>query len=118
VTPTRRAVCFVLVAALLLALLAPICWAAPVPSQTTCATPAAADQQAVAAERGLVKGALMDFGLSEKDAASRVAQLSDAEVHAIAADLSALQAAGATSTEQWDTLTVLLLLILVAILAS
>jgi hypothetical protein len=104
--------------ALALAMLAPMASAAPVPSQTTCATPAAGDKQAVTAERDLIKGRLMDFGLTDKDAASRVALLSDAEVHAIAADLDALQAAGATSTQQWDTVTVLLLLILVAIIAS
>lgn len=91
--------------------------AAPVPSQTTCAT-AAPETQPVAAERDLVKGRLMDFGLTDEEAASRVELLSDQEVHAVAADLEAIRAAGAVGDERWDTTTVLLLLILVAILAS
>jgi hypothetical protein len=91
--------------------------AAPVPSQTTCAAPEKVEASVVAAEREMVKGALMGFGLSETKAAERVALLSDAEVHAIAADLASLQAAGDIAHEQWDTTTVLLLLILIAIIA-
>jgi hypothetical protein len=107
-----------LTTALALAMIAPIAPAAPVPSQATCAAAKEADAQAVAAERELVKGKLMDFGLTDKDAGARVELLTDQEVHAIAADLDSLQAAGAVGDQQWDTMTVLLLLILVAILAS
>ena len=114
---SRKLLLLALMAVLALAMLAPAAYAAPVPSQTTCSTSATVDEQAVAAERELVKGKLMDFGLSEKDAASRVQLLTDAEIHALAADLDSVQAAGAIRDQQWDTVTVLLLLILVAILA-
>ncbi len=113
----RRLFSLTLVAVLTLALFGPGAWAAPVPSQAACAAPGGPDAEAIAAARELVKGKLMDFGLSEEAAAGRVELLTDEEVHAIAADLDALQAAGATG-QQWDTVTVLLLLILVAILAS
>lgn len=113
---TRKCVVIVVVVALALAMMAPLAWSAPVPSQTAAAAPAA-DASAVAAERDLIKAKLMDFGLSDKDAASRVGLLTDVEVHAITADLDSLQAAGATSDQKWDTVTVLLLLILVAIIA-
>jgi hypothetical protein len=115
---SRRLVSLALVVVLALAFMAPAACAAPVPSQTTCSASATVEQQAVAAERDLVKGKLMDFGLSDEDAASRVELLTDEEVHAIAADLDSLKAAGAMSDDRWDTVTVLLLLILVAILAS
>lgn len=115
---SRRLVSLVALGALVLAVMAPLACAAPVPSQTTCALPGTVDDGAVAAERELVKGKLMDFGLSEEGAGSRVELLTDQEVHAIAADLDSLQAAGAISDQQWDTTTVLLLLILVAILAG
>jgi azurin len=99
--------------ALALAMSAPLALAAPVPSQTTCAT-TAADSTAVAAERGLITAKLMDFGLTEKKAGDRVALLTDEEVHAIAADLNSLQAAGMRS----DDTTTLLLVILVVVLLT
>ena len=100
--------------ALALAMSAPLALAAPVPSQTTCATTAAADRMAVAAERGIIKAKLMDFGLTEKKAGDRVALLTDEEIHAIAADLNSLQTAG--SGESWNTTTVLLVILLVVLL--
>ena len=112
-----RVVPFALLAVMALALVGPAL-AAPVPSQTVSATAGEADAQAVAAERGMVQGKLMDFGLSEKQAADRVTLLTDQEVHAIAADLESVKAAGALGDREWDTVTVLLLLILVAILAD
>ena len=115
---SRRLLAMTVVAAFVLALAGPAGWAAPVPSQTTCAAPEKVEASVVAAERELVKGTLMGFGLSEAQAADRVALLTDGEVHAIAADLASLQTAGATGSQQWDTTTVLLLLILVAILAG
>lgn len=114
----RRLISLTIVAILALAVMAPAALAAPVPSQTTSVAAAAPDEVAIAAERELVKARLMDFGLAEEDAAGRVALLTDAEVHAIAADLESLQTAGALGDQEWDTMTVLLLLILVAILAD
>jgi len=114
----RRLITLSLIAILTLAVMAPVALAAPVPSQTTSVAAAAPDEVAIAAERELVKARLMDFGLAEEDAAGRVALLTDAEVHSIAADLESLQTAGALGDQEWDTMTVLLLLILVAILAD
>lgn len=111
---TSRALALLLV----LALTAPMAFAAPVPSQPASALGAVADEAAVAAERELLKGRLMDFGLDEEAAADRVSLLSDQEVHAIVHHLDSVQAGGAIADEQWDTTTVLLLLILVALLAS
>lgn len=113
-----RLIAWTLMVALALAMSAPMAMAAPVPSQTTCATTAAADSTAVAAERDMIKAKLMDFGLNEKKAAERVALLTDEEVHAIAADLSAVQTAGLRSGDTWDTVTVLLLVILVVLLVD
>lgn len=113
-----RTIAMTIVAALALAMAASAGLAAPLPSQTSCAAPADLGGQAVAAEREIVTSALVDFGLSQEDAASRVALLTDAEVHAIAADLDSIQTGGATAGQQWDTVTVLLLLILVAVLAD
>jgi azurin len=98
--------------ALALAMSAPLALAAPVPSQTTCAT-TTADSMAVAAERGLITAKLMDFGLTEKKAGDRVALLTDEEAHAIAADLNSLQTAGMRSD---DTTTVLLVILVVVLL--
>jgi azurin len=98
--------------ALALAMSAPLALAAPVPSQTTCATTAAADSTVVAAERGLIKAKLMDFGLTEKKAGDRVALLTDEEVHAIAADLNSLQTAGMRSDETTTVLLVIVVLVL------
>ncbi len=105
----------VLVVALALAMMAPMAWGAPVPSQTACTTAGKADGSTAATERELIKAKLMGFGLSQQQAASRVALLTDAEVHAIATDLNAVMAAGA-NTLSWDTTTVLLLLILVVLI--
>jgi len=113
-----KLVAWTVMVALALAMSAPLALAAPVPSQTTCATTAAADSTVVAAERGLIKAKLMDFGLTEKKAGDRVALLTDEEVHAIAVDLSSLQTAGLRSGESWDTTTVLLVIILVVLLVN
>jgi len=118
VTVSRRSVAVAVVLALALALIASVAWSAPVPSQTTCAASATGQPGAVTAERDLIKGKLMDFGLSEKEAASRVALLADEEVHAIAADLDSLRTAGVTAGEKWDTVTVLLLVILVVLIVD
>jgi len=91
-------------------------WAAPVPSQTSSGSLEQVDAQAVAAERELVKGTLMDFGLTDQGATSRVDLLTDQEVHALASDLESVQAA--SDEIQWDTTTVLLVLILVVLIAS
>ncbi len=76
-------------------------WAAPVPSQTSAGSVGQVDDKAVAAERELIKGRLLDFGLAETDAASRVDLLTDQEVHALAGDLDSVQAAGATWNQTW-----------------
>lgn len=99
-----RLVSSVLLAALALALMAPLACAAPVPSQTTCTASVTLDEQAAAAEREIVKGRLMDFGLSEKDAGSRVSLLTDQEVHALATDLDAVRAGGANPDETAENL--------------
>ena len=108
----------VLAVVLVLTMTGPLALAAPVPSQSTCAVGADTDPATVTTERELIKGKLMDFGLSEESAAERVNLLTDQEVHAIAADLDSIQAAGAIGDQQWDTVTVILLLILIAILAD
>ena len=115
---SRRLISVALLAAFAVALMGPLAWAAPVPSQAVSPASPTAGEQPVQVARELVKGRLMDFGLSEADAGSRLALLTDQEVRAIAADLDSLQAAGALGDQQWDTVTVLLLLILVAILAD
>lgn len=115
--PTRL-VAWTLVLALVLAMSAPMAMAAPVPSQTTCATAAAANDNAVAAERDMIKAKLMGFGLTEKKAVERVSLLTDEEVHAIVADLNSVQTAGLRSGDTWDTVTVLLLVILVVLLVD
>jgi hypothetical protein len=61
-------------------------------------------------------GKLMDFGLAEQTAGSRVDLLTDQEVHVLASDLEAVQIAG--DDIRWDTTTVLLLLILVVLIAD
>jgi azurin len=99
--------------ALALAMSAPLALAAPVPSQATCVTAAAADSTAVAAERGIITAKLMDFGLTEKKAGDRVALLTDEEVHAIAADLNSLQTAGMRSDDTTVLLVILVVLLLV-----
>lgn len=115
---SARFVAWTLILAMALAFMASMAMAAPVPSQTTCATTAAADTQVLVAERDLIKAKLMDFGLTEKKAADRVGLLTDVEVHAIAADISSVQAAGAIGGERWDTVTVLLVIVLVVLLVD
>ncbi len=88
-------------------------WAAPVPSQSSVGTAEQLDAKVVAAERELIKGKLMGFGLTETQAASRIALLTDQEVHALAADLDAVRAAGQRTL---STTEILLLLILVVLL--
>jgi hypothetical protein len=105
----------VLVAA---ALTAPGVWGAPVPSQTSIGSAEPIDAKAIAAERELVTGKLMDFGLSEKDASSRVSLLTDQEVHTLASDLESLQAAGDDFEWKWNTTTVLLSLILFVLIVD
>ena len=105
-----------LVVLVTVALAGPASWAAVVPSQTSYGSVEQADAMVVAAERELVKARLMDFGLVEDDAASRVSLLTDGEVHALAGDLESLQTAG--DEIEWDTTTVLLLLILVVLIAD
>jgi hypothetical protein len=100
------------------ALTVPSAWAAPVPSQTSCGSAETVDAQAVAAERELVTGKLMDFGLSEKDAASRVGLLTDQEVHTLASDFESLKVAGDDFEWTWNTTTVLLVLILVVLIVD
>ena len=89
-------------------------WAAPVPSQASAGASENPDAEAVAAERELVEGKLMDFGLSEEDAGSRVSLLTDEEVHVLAGDLDSLQVGG--HEIEWNTTTVVLLLILVVLI--
>jgi len=98
------------------ALTGPMGWAAPVPSQPSCGALEQVDARAAAAERELVKGTLMGFGLTDREAASRVALLTDQEVHALASDLATVQVAG--QDIRWDTTTVLLLLILVVLIVD
>ncbi len=71
--------------------------AAPVPSQTASTTAVEAGTRALAAERALIQARLVGFGLTQSAAASRVAVLTDEEVHAIAADPDSLQAAGGSN---------------------
>ncbi len=91
-------------------------WAAPVPSQASTGAMENPDAEAITAERELVKGKLMDFGLSEEDAGSRVSLLTDKEVHVLAGDLDSLQVGG--QDFEWNTTTILLLLILVVLIVD
>jgi hypothetical protein len=91
-------------------------WAAPMPSQSSCGNARDVDTKAVAAERELVKATLMDFGLTAEDAGDRMELLTDQEVHTLASDLESMQVAG--DDIQWDTTTVLLVLILVVLIVS
>jgi hypothetical protein len=111
----RRLVALVLVV-LVTAVFGGSAWAAPVPSQSSAGAPEKADAEAIAAERELIKGKLMDFGLTEEEAASRVDLLADQEVHVIAGDLESLQVGG--DEFEWNTVTVLLLLILVVLIVD
>jgi len=91
--------------------------AAPIPSQTSCTVSGEqVDAQTAAAERELVKGAVQSFGLTDEQAASRVDLLTEAEVHTLAGNLESLQTAG--DNIQWDTTTVLLVLILVVLIVD
>jgi hypothetical protein len=110
-----------LVAVVLVALVSAVftgaaAWAAPVPSQSSTGSVDPVEKEAVAAERAIVTGALMDFGLTEEDADARAALLTDAEIHMLASDLDSMQVAG--DNFQWDTTTVLLVLILVVLIVD
>jgi len=109
-----RLITLVLAVMVTMALTGPMGWAAPVPSQPSVGTAEQADANAVAAERELVKGKLMDFGLAEKDASSRVDLLTDQEVHSLASHLDTVQIAG--NDIHWDTTTVLLVVILAVLI--
>ena len=112
----NRVIALTLVVLVMAALSGSTGWAAQVPSQTSSGSLEQVDTQAVAAERELVKGTLMDFGLTDQGATSRVDLLTDQEVHALASDLESVKVAG--DEIQWDTTTVLLVLILVVLIAS
>jgi len=90
--------------------------AAPVPSQAVSADVGRADKTTIAAERDLIQSRLMDYGITGKAAADRVALLTDEEVHAIAGDVNSLQAAGAR--DSMDTTTMLLIIIVVVLLVT
>ena len=109
-----RLIALVLAVLVTMALTGPMAWAAPVPSQSSVGTAEQVDANAVAAERELVKGKLMDFGLAEKDASSRVDLLTDQEVHSLASHLDTVQIAG--DDIRWDTTTVLLVVILAVLI--
>ncbi len=102
-----------LLVAFLLALSGGSVWAAPIPSQTTCSDATAPDAATVAAERELVKGQLVAYGLTQDEATARMALLTDAEVHAVAADLDSVQAGG---QRRYDTITILAVIVVLLIL--
>lgn len=109
-----RVITLVLAVLVTMALTGSVGWAAPVPSQSSIGTAEQVDGKVVAAERELVKGKLMDFGLAEKDASSRVDLLTDQEVHSLASQLDTVQIAG--DNIQWNTTTVLLVVILAVLI--
>ena len=111
---SSRLIALVLAVLVTMALTGSMAWAAPVPSQSSVGTAEQVDAKAVAAERELVKGKLMDFGLAEKDASSRVDLLTDQEVHSLASHLDTVQIAG--DDIRWDTTTVLLVVILAVLI--
>jgi len=96
---SSRWIVLLMAVSLLVCLAGSAVWAAPVPSQGS-----SVDQgqgQAVAAERELVQGRLMEFGLTDEQAGSRVDLLTDEEIHVLAADPDSVQAAGAYSQRTW-----------------
>jgi len=112
---TRKSMIVVL-AMLTIMVLAAAVQAAPVPSQLTSeAAGTALSEQQRAAEIELVKATLLDFGLSEEEAESRIDLLTVEEIHALATDLDAIKAGGART---WTTVEVLLALILVALIVD
>ncbi len=113
-----RPLALVMAVLVTVAILGSMGWAAPMPSQASVGAPEQVDAKAITAERDLVKGKLMGFGLTEKQAASRVDLLSDQEVHTLAANLDKLQAAGATTLTTEQILLLLILVVLVAAVAS
>ncbi len=113
---TGRCLSLVLVVLVTVALSGPAGWAAPLPSQTSSGSAEQVDAKAMAAERELVTGKLMEFELTKAEAGSRVDLLTDQEVHMLADSLESLQIAG--DEIRWTTETVLLLLILVVLIAS
>ncbi len=113
---SSRLIALVLAVLVTMALTGPMGWAAPVPSQSSCGASEQVEATATAAERELVKGKLMDFGLTDKEAGSRVDLLTDQEIHTLASDLESVQIAG--DDIRWDNTTVLLLLILVVLIVN
>ncbi len=86
---------------------------APVPSQTVTATPAEPDAGTVTAERALVRAQLVGLGLTQSEAADRVALLTDAEVHAVAGDPNAVQLGGTTPTQDGIMVGILIAVLIV-----
>ena len=96
---SSRRIALLLAVSLMVCLAGSVGWAAPVPSQGSSVD--RAEGQAVAAERELVKGRLMDFGLTDEQAGSRADLLTDEEIHVLAGDLDSVQAAGAGYSRTW-----------------
>jgi hypothetical protein len=90
---SSRWIVLLLAVSLMVCLAGSAVWAAPVPSQGSSVSQT--EGQAVAAERELVKGRLMDFGLTDEQATSRADLLTEEEIHVLAGDLDSVQAAGA-----------------------
>ncbi len=111
--PMKRMLLLVTLVAFLLLVLGGNVWAAPIPSQTTCSATETPSAATVAAERELVKGQLVAYGLTQDEAAARMALLTDAEVHAVAADLDSVRAGGDL---RYDTVTILAVIIVLLIL--
>ncbi len=113
----RGVVAVGLLVALAVLLTPPAGMAAVVPSQMTApAGQATLAPETVAAERALVKAKLMDFGLTDVQAQSRMVLLTDQEVHALAADLDSIKAGAAGRS--FTTTEVLLMVILVVLLVN
>ncbi len=115
---SSRLIALALVVLVTMSLTGSMGFAAPVPSQSSCGVsePEQVEAVAIATERELVKGKLMDFGLTDKEAGSRVDLLTDQEIHTLAGDLESVQIAG--DDIHWDNTTVLLLLILVVLIVD
>ncbi len=112
----NRSLLLVVLVAFLLMMVGGMAWSAPIPSQTTSSATATPDAATVAAERELVKGQLVAYGLTEDEATARVALLTDGEVHALVADLNSIQPGGATRA--WTTEELLLVIIIVILVVS
>ncbi len=112
-TRNARLIALILVAVVTAALAGSTGWAAPVPSQSSCSSTQTVDSSALAAERSLVKGKLMEYGLTEQQATSRVDLLTDQEVHSLATNLDKVQVAGATTLTTTEILLLLILVVLI-----